>query len=325
MRVVNLAGVGITVIAAGGIAAGGESRIEGSSRVEQLLHIIDILIVPYGAEQPEVKSQAFIQRVLGHIHLGGKVARAHLPDDTVVLTKTDRPPVIRHLGASSQGEMVVLHKSRPQNHPLPVRIGSAVHDVQSPCSSYRTVLTAGHHRQELIRMGKTRIAGIRDRELTRRAATRTHLYHACCATRAVLGRLGSILEDGEVLDISGEDSRQGAQVGGHTIHDDQGLVTSGEGVVSTHPHRREHRLRVRVGADSHTGGLPGQDIQRIGQVAAPGGLYTQRVRHRLRRLHILSRIHAPGRNRHRQPKGGRPQCYKHQLPNSLYHISISTS
>ena len=277
-RIINLAGIGISVVSAGSIADGRESGVESRSGIKHLLHIIEIPVMPDGTEEPEVKGEVSVERMLCHIQLGGQVARAHLPDDTVVLAEGYGTAVVGILRTASERQMMVLHKARAHDRPLPVRVSPSVHDRQSSVRSHRPVSVRRHHIQETVGVRKAHISGIGDMKLTSRPPACAHLNDPGSPSGTVLGSLSGIFEDSETLYITGKNRSKRPQVGGHAVNDDQRFVTSRQGVVSANAYRRKHGFGVHVRAHRDPGGLTTEDIQRIGQVSPPGSLHPKRVR-----------------------------------------------
>ncbi len=82
--------------------------------------------------------------------------------------------------------------------------------------------------------------------------------------RPVLSGLGGILEYGETLDVAGVEGREGGDVGGDAVDDDQRVVAAHDGGCTTHADAIEHGHAVdTVGGDAHTGGLAVEHVEGI--------------------------------------------------------------
>ena len=87
--IIDLAGIGVTVIAAGTVTGSRKSGVESRSGIERFLNVVQVPVIRNGTEESEVEGKAFVQHMLGDIDLGGHVLRSHLTNGTVVLAIRD--------------------------------------------------------------------------------------------------------------------------------------------------------------------------------------------------------------------------------------------
>ena len=101
------------------------------------------------------------------------------------------------------------------------------------------VVVGGEHLQPLIGHGEIHGTVVVDAQTPRFAVHRLDVNHTGSTATAILGRLGSILQDGETLDIRGIDRLQKRQVAHHTIDDDERIVAARERSGTTEAHRTQ--------------------------------------------------------------------------------------
>ena len=236
-RMIDLVGIGETVIAAIFILGWGKSGIPAGSTVEGLLHIVDrghILLDV--AEHAQVNFQEIVEHVLIHAHVAGEVSHLFVQYHAIVLHVTQRHAVARSIAAAHERHMVVLHESRLLYLLLPVGVMALVNEHESLILEHSAVVVGLEHVKILIHTidAETRI--VTDAGSTFRALLGQHLNHTRCATAAILRRFGSIFQDGETLDIGRIDARQGRKVAKHTIDDDERVVTTRERGRTAHTH-----------------------------------------------------------------------------------------
>ena len=108
------------------------------------------------------------------------------------------------------------------------------------------------------------VSVVGDMKLCSAASLGLYLDDTGGSTRTVLCGLGSVFEDGETLDVGGIYRRKGTKVGIYTVDDHEWVVAAGDGRGASHTHRAELCHTVLARCDVHTGCLPRECIERIG-------------------------------------------------------------
>ena len=159
---------------------------------------------------------------------------------------------------------MLLHASRACDDPVEVRIEASVIIVQSPRLGRSPILCGTEHRQVFVHRLHAIVSVIRNLESASRAALGLHLNDTRGTSRTIPCRLRSILQDRKTRDVRGIDSRQRRHIRGHTIDDNQRVVTPSDRGRTAHTHAVEHSHTVgTVGRHVHTGCLTAEHLQRI--------------------------------------------------------------
>ena len=122
--------------------------------------------------------------------------------------------------------MMILDKACARDGALKVGVESTVWNCQSEACHFAPILRSGEHRKGFIDGFQSQIGIVGDMKTIARAFLRRHLYDARSSTRTVGGGLCCVFQDGETLNVSGEDTIERGEVAIYPIDNHQGIVTA---------------------------------------------------------------------------------------------------
>ena len=168
--------------AAIGIGSLRERGIEGLGRIDQLLHEGLHIVLLQRAEYAQINGQMVVEGLLRQVELGNigaiVVRRNHRP----MVHHTHRGSIVGRLRTTTEGDMVVLHESRPLNALAEVGVGSLVDIAQAECRCCLSELVGMEHIHALVNTLETDCTVVRDMKLRLATFLRGHLNHARSAS-----------------------------------------------------------------------------------------------------------------------------------------------
>ena len=158
-----------------------------------------------------------VERLLMQVELGDVVAQVVVLDGGLLVGHTKRGTIVGRFRATSECQVMSLHKSRTEWRLGKIGIGTFVDDAHPQIGGGLTELTSIEHVEILVGVLKTHAAIVGNVELLGLTFSRHHLNNTRSTTATILRCLGCIFQNGKTLDISGIDGAKCDDVGLHAI------------------------------------------------------------------------------------------------------------
>ena len=204
-----------------------------------------------------------VETILHQVQLGEIVARTVVANDGFVVHDTDRGTVVGHFCSGTEGNVVVVHKTRADGHLREVGIIALVDIAEAHLLGSLTETVGVEHVQAFVGVLETYIRVIGNVELPLLAALGAHHDDAGSSAATILSRLGCILQNGKTLDVQRIDARQRQNVAMHTVDDDQRVVATRQRSGTAYTYCRQCRLLVHARLYLHTRSLTVQHVKRV--------------------------------------------------------------
>ena len=227
-RRIYLRGIGIS-LPPGFLRAERKARVLRGSRVEQLLLVVDILVALRAGKHSQVDGKQVAEGFLLQVYLGGEGLVLVHSHHGVVVHEAQRGAIVALLVAATEGYVVVLHESRARYAALEVGVfRSARHGGQPQTVGSGEIVGCLEHIECLEHALEAHVGVVGYLEFLVLTFLRSHNNHTAGTSRTEGCRLGSVLQDGEALDVGRIDAYEGGQVAVNSVDDYQRVVAAGQ-------------------------------------------------------------------------------------------------
>ena len=222
--------------------------------------------------------QLAVEELGGEVEAHGGTLHARGLQDTVVVCIGNIEAVGKPTGCATYAQVVVMREGCAQDFTLPVGGGIAhqVYSILRGVLVYQLAeLVAGGHVPSTASRIEVEVGAEIDLRLAGLAFFCGDDNHTIGGTATVDGRCGSVLEDGEALDVLGSYHRQGAQrtigvVHRHSVDYNQRVIGGIERSAATYADAGAGSGVTAVGGNYHAGACAYQQV--VG-VSGKSGLY----------------------------------------------------